>query len=62
MDTIHRRRLPGDGVLDVPAFIKAVQSTGFDGPWGVEILSESHRKLPLEDMAQRSFETSAAQF
>ena len=62
MDTIHRRRLPGEGVLDIPAFIDAVRATGFDGPWGVEILSESHRKLPLDEMAQRSFDASAAQF
>ncbi|SOC56504.1 Sugar phosphate isomerase/epimerase [Chromohalobacter canadensis] len=62
LDTIHRRRLPGEGALDVQAFVKAVQATGFKGPWGVEILSESHRRMPLDEMAHRSFDTSAAQF
>ncbi|RMR33925.1 Xylose isomerase domain protein TIM barrel [Pseudomonas syringae pv. coriandricola] len=61
-DTIHRRRLPGEGVLDVPGFIKAIQATGYAGPWGVEVLSEVVRKLPLQEMAQRTFETTMSQF
>lgn len=47
-DTVHRRLLPGEGSFDVPAFIQAVQATGFEGPWGVEMLSDRHRGLPLE--------------
>lgn len=47
-DTVHRRLLPGEGSFDVPAFIDAVRATGFDGPWGVEMLSDRHRSLPLE--------------
>ncbi|MBP0624801.1 sugar phosphate isomerase/epimerase family protein [Cupriavidus consociatus] len=62
MDTIHKRRLPGEGVLDVKGFIKAVQATGFDGPWGVEILSEVERKLPLEEMAARAYNATIRQF
>ena len=46
-DTVRNRLLPGDGSFDVPAFIDAVRRTGFDGPWGVEILSDRHRALPL---------------
>lgn len=46
-DTVHRRLLPGQGSFDAPAFIRAVRATGFDGPWGVEILSDRHRSLPL---------------
>ncbi|MBV7549846.1 sugar phosphate isomerase/epimerase [Pseudomonas sp. PDM26] len=61
-DTIHRRRLPGEGVLDIPGFIKAVQATGYTGPWGVEVLSEVVRKLPLQEMAQRTYETTISQF
>lgn len=47
-DTVRRRLLPGAGSFDVPAFIRAVRATGFDGPWGVEILSDHHRALPLD--------------
>ena len=39
-------------------FIRTVQTAGYQGPWGVEILSESFRKLPLTEMAQKSFEAS----
>lgn len=60
-DTIHHRRLPGEGDLDQQGFIEAIRATGYDGPWGVEILSETYRKLPLEEMARRSYETTMAQ-
>jgi sugar phosphate isomerase/epimerase len=61
-DTIHHRRLCGEGDLDPPAFIKAVQAAGYRGYYGVEILSEKHRKLPLDEMARRSFDTTMEQF
>ena len=61
-DTIHRRRLPGEGALDPRTFLRAVQSAGYQGPWGVEILSETFRKLPLAEMAQKSFEATMEQF
>jgi sugar phosphate isomerase/epimerase len=61
-DTIHRRRLPGEGTLQPQSFIHAVQSAGYRGPWGVEILSETFRKLPVVDMAERSFKATMAQF
>lgn len=61
-DTIHHRELPGDGELDVPAFIREVQAAGYSGVYGTEILSEKHRKFPLNEMARRVFESSMAQF
>jgi sugar phosphate isomerase/epimerase len=61
-DTIHHRRLAGEGDLNPPAFIKAVQAAGYKGPYGVEILSAEFRKLPLGEMARRSFETTMRQF
>ena len=60
-DTIHHRRLPGEGVLNPPAFIRAVQAAGYEGPWGVEMLSATYRKLPLQEMARRSFEMTMRQ-
>jgi len=33
-DTLDRRRLCGEGALDVPSFIRAIRAAGFDGPWG----------------------------
>ena len=61
-DTIHRRLLPGDGSFDVPAFINAVRATGFDGPWGVEILSDHHRTLPLTEGLAAAREATLACF
>ncbi|WP_369991862.1 sugar phosphate isomerase/epimerase family protein [Pseudomonas xanthosomatis] len=62
MDTIHKRVLPGDGTFDVPAFIKAVQAAGYEGPWGLEVLSDTHRVLPLEQMANDAYDKTIAQF
>jgi sugar phosphate isomerase/epimerase len=61
-DTIYKRRLPGKGDLDVAGFIAAVQATGFDLAWSVEILSDTYRKLPLDEMARSSFDASMAYF
>ena len=61
-DTIHHRRLCGEGDLDPPAFIKAVQAAGYRGYYGSRFLSEKHRKLPLDEMARRSFNTTMEQF
>lgn len=61
-DTLDRRRLCGEGALDVPAFIRAVRATGYDGPYGVEIISVEHRKRALEEAARLSFDTARAQF
>lgn len=47
-DTADRRRYPGEGVFDLRGFVDVVRGTGFDGPWGVEILSDAHRATPLD--------------
>jgi sugar phosphate isomerase/epimerase len=61
-DTINHRRLCGEGEFDVRGFIAAVQKAGYDGPWGIEVLSEELRKSPLEELTTRSFNTTIAQF
>ncbi|SJM63899.1 sugar phosphate isomerase/epimerase family protein [Gulosibacter sp. 10] len=48
-DTVHRRLLPGHGAFDVPEFINAVRATGYDGIWGVEIISHEIRATPLPE-------------
>lgn len=56
-DTIHHRVLCGSGTFDVTGFIRTLQGIGFAGPWGVEIISETHRRRPLQEAlvdAQRS--------
>jgi sugar phosphate isomerase/epimerase len=61
-DTLDRRLLCGEGDVDVVGFIRAVRSTGFTGPWGVEILSEEHRRRSLRSQARQSYITTMWQF
>ena len=60
--TIHHRELPGEGELDVPGFIREVRAAGYKGVYGTEILSATHRKLGLDEMAKRVFDSTMAQF
>ncbi|MFD2091037.1 sugar phosphate isomerase/epimerase family protein [Blastococcus deserti] len=53
-DTVNARRLPGEGIFDVPAFIAAIHRVGYRGHWGVEIISAEHRKLPVRDGLTRA--------
>lgn len=61
-DTLNRRRLCGAGEFDLRGFIAAVRSAGYDGPWGVEIISEEQRARPLEDAAQLSYRSTMQLF
>jgi sugar phosphate isomerase/epimerase len=61
-DTVLRRKLPGEGNLDVPAFLKCVRKTGYAGLYGVEIVSEQQRKLSVEEAATMSFRATMDQF
>ena len=46
-DTVERRLLCGEGCFDLASLVALLRAKGFDGPWGVEILSGSFRKLPV---------------
>jgi len=48
-DTIERRLLCGEGCFDLHGFVDLLRNRGFDGPWGVEILSSSFRTLPVRE-------------
>jgi sugar phosphate isomerase/epimerase len=48
-DTVDRRLLCGDGCFDLTGLVATLRELGFDGPWGVEILSETYRALPVAD-------------
>lgn len=61
-DAINHRKLCGEGDFDIPGFIKAIQRTGYAGHFGVEIEAISFRKLPLDEMARKSFDTTIAKF
>ncbi len=61
-ETVNHRRLPGEGEFDIPAYVEACREAGYDGPWGVEVLSADLRALPIEEMFTRAYVTTAAQF
>jgi sugar phosphate isomerase/epimerase len=61
-DTRDNRRLCGRGDQDVTGFIQALKSLGFDGPWGVEILSGEHRALPVKEALRAAHDTTLACF
>jgi sugar phosphate isomerase/epimerase len=61
-DTINYRRLCGEGEFDVKGFIRCLQNAGYDGPWGIEVLSQELRRLPLAEVAPRAFGTTMTQF
>ena len=60
-DTVNRRRLCGEGAFDLQGCIRALRAAGWTGPWGVEILSEQFRRLPVREAAAAAFATAAAQ-
>jgi sugar phosphate isomerase/epimerase len=61
-ETVNHRRLPGEGEFDISGYVEVCREIGYGGPWGVEVLSEELRSLPIEEEFQRAYETTAAQF
>ena len=60
-ETVNHRRLPGQGEFPIRRYVEAAREAGYEGPWGVEVLSEALRNLPIEEIFDRAYETSAAQ-
>lgn len=58
-DTVHRRLLCGEGSFDLPGIVAALRTAGFRGPWGVEILSDAHRALPVREAAAAAYRSAA---
>ena len=61
-EVINRRKLPGEGEFDIRGYVEVARDMGYAEPWGVEVLSEDLRALPLDEMYRRSYESAAAQF
>jgi sugar phosphate isomerase/epimerase len=61
-ETVNHRRLPGEGEFDIQGYVEACRAVGYEGPWGVEVLSAELRQLPIEQEFERAYETTAAQF
>jgi sugar phosphate isomerase/epimerase len=60
-EVINRRKLPGEGEFPIAEYVSVCRELGYEGPWGVEVLSEELRSLPIEQIFERAYETTSAQ-
>jgi sugar phosphate isomerase/epimerase len=60
-ETINHRRLPGEGEFEIHAYVEACRAAGYAGPWGVEVLSEQLRALPIEELFDRAYVSTMTQ-
>jgi sugar phosphate isomerase/epimerase len=61
-DTVHNRLLCGEGSFDLDGLITVLRDNGFDGPWGVEILSDSFRVTPVREALKEAADTALTLF
>ncbi|MYS81493.1 sugar phosphate isomerase/epimerase family protein [Embleya scabrispora] len=57
-ESMHRRVLPGRGVLDLDRFCATLVAKGYDGVVSVELLSESWRTADLHEFADATLASS----
>jgi sugar phosphate isomerase/epimerase len=60
-ETVNHRRLPGEGEFPIREYVAAVRDAGYAEPWGVEVLSQKLRALPIDEIFDRAAETTRAQ-
>ncbi|PLR36397.1 xylose isomerase [Chimaeribacter coloradensis] len=48
---VQRNYAPGEGDVDIPAWVSAVRATGYDGVWSPELLSPRNWEHDLWDIA-----------
>lgn len=61
-ETTRFRKLPGQGEFDIPGYIRAAGEHGYDDAWGIEVLSDELRAMPIEEMYKAAYKTSMSQF
>ena len=61
-DTLNYRKFCGDGDFDVPRFLDALAAYGYNGPFGIEIISEQQRTRPFADVANDAIRTAKREF
>jgi len=50
------------GEFDIRGFVSKLATSNYDGPVGIEVLSQELRSWPLEKTATTAFSTTRAQF
>jgi 2-keto-myo-inositol isomerase len=59
-DLTHRdfdRVLPGEGVVDLPGIISALEQNGYRGYFSIEMFSANLWRLPAKEAARRCYES-----
>ena len=59
-ETLNRRRLPGDGDIDLPRILRMLREGGSPAPLGVEVFSEELFPLDPTDVARRCGDATRA--
>jgi sugar phosphate isomerase/epimerase len=62
LETTQHRQLCGEGEFDVRGFVEHMRGAGWSGPWGIEVLNKALRQRPIDEVTQRAFATTMAQF
>jgi sugar phosphate isomerase/epimerase len=52
-ETMHRRLVPGAGAFDLVGFVRSLDAIGYEGPVGVEVISDELSALPVDVIARR---------
>ena len=60
-DTLNNRKFCGEGELDVPEFLRAVLKQGYEGPFGIEIISSTQRLRPFQEVASDAINTAKSE-
>jgi sugar phosphate isomerase/epimerase len=55
-ETLHRRRLPGDGDIDLVDLVRRLDAAGCRAPLGVEVFSDELAELPAAEIGRRAGE------
>lgn len=53
-DTVHHRRVPGEGAFPLVDYVRMLDEIGVRVPFGVEVLSDELRALPASEAARRA--------
>lgn len=61
-ETTQHRAFPGQGEFDMPGFMDAIAATGYDGPYGVEVIRAENRGRSVDELAELAYRTAMAQF
>lgn len=55
-DTMHRRRVPGEGSFPLVDFVRLLEGHGVAAPFSIELLSDELHALPAAEAARRAME------